>query len=216
MLVGVVGFMGSGKGTLGDILVERYEFNQDSWARPLKDCSSLIFGWPRHMVEGDTQESREFREIVDEFWSAELNDPSFTPRKALQLLGTESGRDVFGPTIWTSSLIKRWKDAGKPNTVITDCRFRNEIDCVQENGGIVVRVRRGPEPEWWNLVKSYNFDELSEEERNQVVKMRAQGVIPHVSETDWVGTNFDQIIENDGTLSEFHDKIHEFYRTKCQ
>lgn len=214
MLIGVVGFMGSGKGTLGDILVEEYGFKQDSWARPMKDCASLIFGWPRNMVEGDTPESREFRENVDDFWSSELDDPCFTPRKALQLLGTESGRDVFGETIWTSSLIKRWTDAGKPNTVITDCRFRNEINCVRQNGGTVVRVRRGPEPHWWDLVKSYNFDELSEQDRNQVSEMRSQGVIPHVSETDWVGTDFDLIIENDGTLLEFHDKIHEFYRTK--
>ena len=41
MLIGVVGFIGSGKGTVGDLL-EQKGFVKDSFAKPLKDaCAAL-------------------------------------------------------------------------------------------------------------------------------------------------------------------------------
>ena len=86
MIVGLVGFIGSGKGTVASQLVDDYNFRQDSFASTLKDACSVIFGWPRHMLEGDTKESREWREVVDPWWSKKLSMPNFSPRLALQAL----------------------------------------------------------------------------------------------------------------------------------
>lgn len=60
MLIGVVGFAGSGKGTVADILVRDHGFKKLSFADALKDAVATIFGWERHLLEGDTDESREF------------------------------------------------------------------------------------------------------------------------------------------------------------
>jgi hypothetical protein len=199
--------MDSGKGTLGDVLVNKYGYRQDSWARPLKDAASKIFGWERPLLEGDTKESREYREQVDIFWSQALSDPLFTPRKALQLLGTEASREVFGDSIWTSSLVNRWNKANRVDTVVTDCRFRNELECIRNNGGVVVRVTRGPEPDWWGLIEDYNLGRLPDEEIETVRTLRNSGKLPHVSETDWVGSKFDHIIVNDGSLEDYHHQI---------
>ncbi len=62
MIVGLVGFIGSGKGTVGDIL-EQKGFIKDSFAKPLKDACSVMFGWPREMLEGDTEVSRKWRDF---------------------------------------------------------------------------------------------------------------------------------------------------------
>ena len=69
MIIGLIGFIGSGKGTAADILVKNHYFNKLSFADAVKDATSAIFGWPRHLLEGDTDESRAWREQKDERWS---------------------------------------------------------------------------------------------------------------------------------------------------
>ena len=54
MIIGFVGTIGSGKGTAGEILAQRGFFTE-SFAAPLKDITASLFGWPRHLLEGDTQ-----------------------------------------------------------------------------------------------------------------------------------------------------------------
>jgi len=194
MLVGVVGFISSGKGTVGDIFVEN-GFVKDSFAKPLKDAVSAVFGWQRELLEGETEYSRKWREEPDAFWSEKFNR-DFTPREALQLMGTEAGRDVFHTDLWVISLLNRAK--GK-DVVVTDVRFKNEIDYIQQNEGIVIRVKRGEDPDWFDDMS----DEPSEFFREQMMKGR--GV--HRSEWDWVGCDFDYVIDNDASIIQLRQKI---------
>lgn len=202
MLIGIVGFANSGKGTAGDILVQDHNYIADSFAAPLKDATAIIFGWDRKMLEGDTPQSRLLRERPDKFWSKAFDDGKFTPRKALQLLGTEGGRHVFGESLWTSSLIKRWQDAGQPDTVITDCRFKNEVEAIRELGGKIVRIMRGPEPDWYQTMLFYNKGFSDEDEIKQIEQLRVLNSIPHESETDWIGCQMDEVIKNEGTIDD--------------
>jgi hypothetical protein len=195
MLIGVVGFIGSGKGTVGDILTE-HGFHKDSFAKPLKDAVAMIFGWSRELLEGDTDRSRTWREEIDPYWSEKFNRP-FTPREALQLMGTEAGRDVFHNDIWVISLLNRVK--GK-DVVVTDVRFQNEIKYIQDNGGIVIRVKRGDDPKWVN--------DLEQEKDGQFFReqfMKGRGV--HISEWDWVGCDFDFTIHNEGTVDDLRQSV---------
>ena len=202
MLIGVVGFISCGKGTVGDLLEQR-GFKIDSFAKPLKDACAVMFGWPRELLEGDTEESRQWRELDDPFWSEKMGK-KFSPRLALQLLGTEAGRDVFHKDIWVNSLLKR---AGSDNVVITDVRFKNEIKFIQKNKGIVVRVKRGPEPEWYE-------DAILANKGDRYIgwalaKERLKRKRIHQSETDWVGSKFDFVIENDGSLEDLGKQLDE-------
>lgn len=194
MIIGLVGFIGSGKGTVGNILTEK-GFIADSFAKPLKDACSSIFGWPRDMLEGDTDQSRAWREKKDEFWSKQFGY-DFSPRLALQLMGTEAGRNVFHEDVWVISLLNRSK--GK-NVVVTDVRFQNEIDHIQNNNGIVVRVIRGEEPEWYRPL--YEMDTFSQRQ----AYMQRFGI--HQSEWDWVGSAFDHIIYNDGNIDDLGKSV---------
>lgn len=202
MLIGVVGFIGSGKGTVGDYLNEHYGFKKDSFAKPLKDCVSIIFGWSRELLEGDTDESRVFRERLDDFWS-KVCGYNLTPRLALQLFGTECIREVFNENVWSESLVRRYRENGRPNTIVTDCRFKNEIKVIQDNGGQVWRVKRGYEPKWYDRYIEYYVDNNWYE----IGRLREEGFFPHVSETDWIGANFDQVIDNDGSIDELYYKV---------
>jgi hypothetical protein len=200
MIIGLLGFIGSGKGTAGDILASHHGFVQDSFARPLKDAIAAIFGWDRQMLEGATAESREWREQADKFWSEKFGFP-FTPRQALQLMGTEAGRNVFHKDLWVISLIQR--NQGR-NVVITDVRFKNEIKAVHDNGGIIVRVQRGPEPDWYEVAKTANVG-TGDEQAVALAAMMFSKI--HSSEWDWIGSPINHTIYNDGTLADLQDNV---------
>ena len=189
MIVGLVGFIGSGKGTVGDIL-EQKGFIKDSFAKPLKDACAVMFGWSRELLEGDTEMSRKWREEPDSYWSEKFGR-EFTPREALQKMGTEAGRDVFHKDIWVISLLNRAK--GK-DVVVTDVRFQNEIEYIQGNGGIVIRVKRGEDPAWFSLLDKIKL----ETERTKF--MQHEHI--HKSEWDWVGCEFNYTIANNGTIQD--------------
>ena len=194
MIIGLVGFISSGKGTVGDLL-ESKGFYKDSFATPLKDACSVMFGWPRELLEGDTEVSRSWREQQDSFWTEKFGY-SFSPRLALQLMGTEAGRDVFHKDIWVISLLNRSKNK---DVVVTDVRFKNEIEYIQNNGGIVVRIKRGEDPEWVDSLTKINTQD------KRIEYMEKFSI--HQSEWDWVGCDFNYEIANNGTIEDLGNKV---------
>lgn len=197
MFIGVVGFIGSGKGTVGDIL-SKYSFEKISFASHLKDVTSVMFGWDRKLLEGDTAESRDFREKIDPFWSKKLNR-EFTPRLALQLMGTEVGRNVFGQSLWIHALENKIdKDE---NYIVTDVRFQNEIDWIREQKGIIIEIRRGELPRWYKVASLANTGC-----QHSTEVMKDTGI--HESEWKWIGgQNVDHVIRNDGSLEDLEQSI---------
>ena len=196
ILVGFVGFINSGKGTAADILCSR-GFNKLSFADPVKDATAIIFGWDRHLLEGDTKESRVWRENPDPFWT-EVMGRNFTPREALQKIGTEAGRHVFHEDLWLLSLKKRLKG----NTVVPDTRFQNEIDFIHKQGGIIVQISKGKQPDWYEAASEANNGDIK-----SIVKMQKYGI--HESEWKWIDYNTDYCIYNDGTLQDLEDNLFE-------
>ena len=202
MIIGLVGLIGSGKGTVAKMFVS-HGCSEDSFAAPLKDLTSSIFGWPRYLLEGDTDESRNFRETPDLFWSRKVGIPNFTPRLALQLIGTDVMRNQFYEGIWRDSLEYRLR-SNKPTTctVVSDARFRNELTLIKQMGGKIIWVQRGDLPEWWETATKAN-------EGNVVAKkiMNTKYKDIHESEWNWAGHPVDYVILNDGTKEELSKKV---------
>jgi hypothetical protein len=202
MIVGLVGFIGAGKGTVADLLVERHGFFKESYANSLKDACSIIFGWDREMLEGATPESRAWREQKDEWWSEKLGK-EFSPRLALQLMGTEAGRDVFHPDLWVHTVMRRCERAPWNNYVIADVRFPNEINAIVNSGGKVIRVRRGEDPEWYALARECNTYNKQEIMRNAYPEV-------HFSEWAWIGAHYDIVMDNNCSLDELTVRVDKF------
>ncbi len=198
MIIGLVGFKGCGKDTVANYLIENSgeTWTRESFASSLKDSLASVFQWNRSMLEGDTEESREWRETVDEWWANKLGMPDFTPRIALQVCGTDLWRNKFHDDIWLLSLERKLTTA-KHNVIITDTRFPNEIKLIKELGGKIVRVRRGPEPEWWSTAVA---DNAEREEPMHELMMPLVYPKVHQSEYSWVGCGVDYTIENNGSL----------------
>ena len=193
------------------------------YAGKLKDIACLLIGCTREQLE-----DREFKEkpIGPEWmkWFTEDGLPPkknhagvgevLTPRKLLQLLGTEAGRNIIHPNIWVNALFadytkhQRYERGteivgltdGKtvvdyeipsieydfPSWIITDCRFPNEAKAIKARGGILIRINR---PQYLD---------------NGLVIRKNE----HLSETsldDYDG--FDHVIENDGSIEELVEKV---------
>ena len=200
MIIGLVGWIGSGKNTVADILATQHSYKRDSFAAPLKDATANIFNWPRKTLEGDTDHSRHFRECVDPYWANKLSIKNFTPRLALQIVGTELFREHFHPKIWLDSLEHRYIASGQKPTIITDCRFRNELAFVKQMGGFTIRVKRGDDPHWTEIAKQA-------QEGNEFAIQQLSDIGIHASEWDHTGVLVDFIIENNGTLEQLKDKV---------
>jgi len=141
-----------------------------------------------------------------------------TPRKILQLLGTECGREIIHPNIWINSLFSDYKSkldikhklAGEevdedyepqeddiidifPNWIITDVRFSNEAKAIKDREGILIRVERNN-----NKILNLSFDK------------NTKNPSEHPSETaldDY--KEWDYIIENNGTIENLIEKVRE-------
>jgi len=194
MIIGICGLIGSGKDTIADYLQNIHQFRRESFAHTLKDAVAAVFGWDRELLEGRTKESRAWREQVDPWWSTRLNMPHLTPRWVLQYWGTEVARKSFHDDIWIAALENKLRKT-TDDIVISDCRFTNEIKAIKNVGGIVIRVTRGPEPEWYNLAEKVNRGPVRNSEW-ALSKARLETYNVHASETAWIGTEFDAVIDN--------------------
>lgn len=196
MIIGICGLIGSGKGTVGDTLVEQ-GYTKISFADKLKDGVATIFGYNRAMLEGDTDESRAWREQEDFFWTQETGR-KITPRIILQEFGTDCMRNGYFDGVWVSLLKKHIMD-NPGNYVVPDVRFRNEQDMIRELGGQIWRVQRGDVPEWYGCAMLDNTTGGN--------RMDAYDV--HTSEYKWIDLNnkFNTTIYNNGTLEQLKESV---------
>lgn len=196
-IIAICGFQGSGKDTLADILVNKYCFIKFSFASATKDVVASLFGWNREMLEGNTPEYRDKRNIVDTWWSEKLSIPNFTPRMALQMIGTDLFRKKFFDEIWVSIVERKIIENIDKNIVISDCRFLNEINMVKKYNAKLIHIyRKLP-----HCFYDYKYDNnIYQEIYNDILRL-------HESETSWIKSDFDLEINNNDTINKLENII---------
>lgn len=204
MIIGFVGLIGAGKDTAADYLVNFYGFRRDSFANTLKDAVSNVFGWDRTLLEGRTKEAREWREQVDTWWAERLEIPNLTPRWILQYWGTDVCRKAFHDDIWIASLENKMRKT-TDNIVISDVRFPNEIAAIHSAGGMVIRIKRGDDPEWFKSAEDYNKGPSQIGWSLGKASLERHKV--HASEYSWVGGDIDYTVFNNASIDDLFDQI---------
>lgn len=138
-IIGLSGRAGVGKDTAAKRLCVRHGFVSRAFAYPLKEAARNIFGFTDAQLNGN------LKEVVDEFWGK-------TPRKVMQLLGTDCVRKIIDDDVWIKSMeraIKNPRDLEGTGAInqgagiaITDVRFPNEAHAIRRWGGEVWRIER--------------------------------------------------------------------------
>jgi hypothetical protein len=108
-------------------------------------------------------------------------------------MGTDVLRKHFHDDIWIASLENKLHNAHDQNIVISDSRFVNELKLLAKAGAMTVRVKRGPNPEWWNIASDTMIADFDR-------TMRMKDFNIHHSEWDWANYKFDVVISNDKSL----------------
>jgi hypothetical protein len=140
-----------------------YNFKQAKFAGTLKDMLKSL-GLTHEHLEGNLKER-----------PCELLG-GHTPRHAMQTLGTEWGRNLIVPDLWVRAWTYKVQTllSQGVSVVCDDCRFDNEVQAVQNLGGVVCHISRGEEfhatgadhpsemvPEKFD-VEIYNFGKFDE------------------------------------------------------
>ena len=225
MIIGINGYAGSGKDTVGTIIQNLTAFPNDSvdsivkmieqnyssdgqwqikkWAGKLKEVASMLTGIPVKKFE-----DQEFKKTnLGSEWNILESTPRYTEkgsyytqknipmtvRDFLQKLGTDGLRDNLHENVWVNALMSDYEgmydmDTDRttyPKWIITDTRFPNEAQAIQQANGIIIRVERPG-------VKPIN-NHPSE-----------------VSLDDW---NFDHTIMNDGSVEDLVKKVKQILQT---
>lgn len=191
MIIGLVGCKNSGKSTVANYLVQKYGFQEISFASVLKKVVLDIFD-----LHPDQVYTQHGKETVDK----NLN---VSPRQLLQVVGTDLFRislkrylpdiNINYDSIWISKVHKQicqiLTHNPYANIVVSDVRFQNEADMIKDLNGVLFRISRHD--------SQLNYDN-------------------HSSETEMLGIPTDETIQNDATLLKLFLKIDKIIPLKAK
>lgn len=168
MIIGMKGVAQSGKDTVAEYLIEKYGFQRLAFADKLKEAVYEL----NPIVYDDVR----VQAIIDAIGWDEAKTVYGEIRELLQRMGTEVGRKLFKDSFWVDLV---WDQIKSGHYVITDVRFQNEADSIQNQSGLIVHINRpgyGP-------------------------------VNNHISDTGVDAIPADAYILNDGTIEDLHRRV---------
>lgn len=136
-LIAISGKRRSGKTTLGNLLRDEYGYTPVSLAEPLKALAMEHFGLMLEQVDGCLKESP--TQFVDH--TANHYPRYFTPREILIRMG-QFYRSI-DKDYWIKKLFEQMQRAQSMKVfVVTDVRFKNEMEWMKKHQAIAVRLER--------------------------------------------------------------------------
>lgn len=166
-IIGITGLARTGKDTVTNFILTLAGGYRYSFADPMRDMLKALGV-----------------DLTDPYWQDRKEVPipalGASPRRLMQTLGTEWGRQLIHPDIWLTMAKQRLLAFG-PGMIISDVRFENEAAWVRSLGGLVIHVMRP----------------------------RAEKIEEHASEAGVILNDLDFVLHNTGTLEQLFDKVKE-------
>lgn len=166
MLFGIAGPARSGKDTVADFIIALRGGRRYSFADPIRNMLKAIG-----------------IDMNQPYWQARKEQPipilGVSPRRMMQTLGTEWGRQLIHPDLWLIIAEGERALSKDEPMVISDVRFENEAAWIRNSGGRMIHVTRA----------------------------NAAKIEPHASENGVGREPQDVVIENNGTLEQLYEKL---------
>jgi hypothetical protein len=182
MLIGLAGYKGAGKDTVGDYLQEKYYFERRSFMDKMKESAAALFDLKPAQLDIWKNLNNIRVTITNEDFPDET-EADFSVREFLQRYGSEAHRGVFGENFWIDHGLKGIDPTAK--TVITDARLDNELAAILRYGdGDAFNIR--------------------------IIRDGTDDGDNHSTEVSPSPTLIDYTIENNGTIEELWVQVDEF------
>lgn len=169
-LIGIAGRARSGKDTVANFIIAAIGGYRYSFADPIRAMLAPLGV-----------------DMNDPYWQARKEDiiPALgvSPRRMMQTLGTEWGRNLINPDLWIVLAHQRLLQNG-PGMVISDVRFENEAAWIRKHGGRIIHV----------------------------IRPDAKAIEAHASEDGIEVQDTDAQLFNNGTLEELQLSVRELLR----
>lgn len=164
VVIGIGGEKYSGKDTIADFFVERFDFVKLSFADPLRDICSKATGIPVEEFLNESLKDEFIEEVhfglntieklievsnsyrpLNEQEQAKVKEILIgrnfdTRRKILQFVGSEVFRQGVEQEFWVNILKSRAANHAK--VIVSDMRFENERKAISSLRGVLMRVER--------------------------------------------------------------------------
>lgn len=169
LVIGFAGAKQSGKSTATELLMAHHGVIGIGFAQPLRVFVGQLLGLPLEHLE-----------LAKEEQVPGLPE-GVTPRRMMQTLGTEWGRQMIDPDLWVK-VGMRFADQMLDNgyaVAFNDVRFPNEALAIRERGGIIIEIQRPGTGEGDN----------------------------HVSESGLPRELIDDVVVNDGEVQDLYQRV---------
>ena len=128
----IIGKAGSGKSTLSNYLVKKYNFKQfalgDNVKYFISDMTNIL-----HNIDTNINEIK-----IEELFDVETKKKY---RKHMQQIGTDLCQKWFGKTVWCEIINKQIKtNSINSNIIIDDCRFIHEYEYFKKQNYISIKI----------------------------------------------------------------------------
>lgn len=133
LILGLSGFIGSGKTTTSDWFIQNHSFRRLSFADPIRDMI-IALGVPEEVLRDPVAKEQPHPLLLGR-----------SPRFAMEELGTTWGRNIMHPQFWVGHFALRARKA--KFVIVDDVRYPNEVEAIHELGGMVFKlIVPGQEP----------------------------------------------------------------------
>lgn len=149
LTIAFCGKAGSGKTTAAHYLEDKYNFSVRSFAAPIKQALIAMLG--SDIAECLYDHNQKNKLINSVIFPKDTCSP-ISPRRLMQTLGTEWGRNMIHPELWTNIMLKSLKmtheiqqlnHPEKPNLIaVDDLRFLDEANMLDKTGAAIVLIKR--------------------------------------------------------------------------
>lgn len=177
-LIGICGKARAGKSTVRQLITDLFQTDPDfynysvgrlSMIQPLRDMTALFFSEAAALGRVD-------REKADNTWG-------ISPRRFMQLMGTEIFKGLLGANVWIKMALKHIAETNYDIYISEDIRAENEVALMNSSGLVIRVVRPGDE----SIVSD------------------------HVSEKPITQDDIAYTIVNDGSLQDLYNNTHVVY-----
>lgn len=203
--IAISGKMTSGKTTLSTILVEKYHYTKMAFADPLKQIAKTLTTDPENLealvyrvcLNNPVKTEQCLNILLDDIYPKYKSHSIETKDNITRALFQELGQKLkaIDSNLWVNYLVANLPD---DKIVVDDLRFRQELNALETEGFLTIRLEITPEAQRERIEKLYGTVD--------------ENKLTDISEVDLDHAKFDYVIDATQSLQQIEEELDNILR----